>query len=263
MTSNIQSTKRQIVAAIQATAAVGDAIRELGSVPLGTLYGKVSPVMDKATFDGIIELLKNESLIAVDVHHVARWVGPAIDKPALASLALYNNDVSLFRNARESYRSRRIALQVVDGMIHADTDGWVARFESNAAAELCLLEAGYEKRGAHWVPRVVKTVKVYSGKRGGPAKVAEVWITDGLDNQLLDAGESLKHVTHSPTGFEWGYHGSGPAQLAFALLLNHTGETAVALRHYQEFKRNVVALFSDNWTLTAAEISVWLEGRAL
>ena len=29
---------------------------------------------------------------------------------------------------------------------------------------------------------------------------------------------------HSPTGFEWGYCGSGPAQLALALLADHLGE---------------------------------------
>ena len=31
----------------------------------------------------------------------------------------------------------------------------------------------------------------------------------------------LDLVNHSPTGFEWGYGGSGPAQLAVAMLAHH------------------------------------------
>lgn len=33
---------------------------------------------------------------------------------------------------------------------------------------------------------------------------------------------------HSPTGFAWGYGGSGPAQLALALLIDATGNEALA-----------------------------------
>ena len=59
---------------------------------------------------------------------------------------------------------------------------------------------------------------------------------------------------HSPTGFEWGYHGSGPAQLALALLADCVGDD-LAVTLYQEFKRRVVAnLPEDHWTLTSEEI---------
>ena len=34
----------------------------------------------------------------------------------------------------------------------------------------------------------------------------------------LERSRKLRH--HSPTGFSWGYHGGGPAQLALALLLD-------------------------------------------
>ena len=44
----------------------------------------------------------------------------------------------------------------------------------------------------------------------------------------------------SPSGFNWGYGGSGPAQLALAILLRATDhETAVA--YYQAFKWDVIA----------------------
>lgn len=59
---------------------------------------------------------------------------------------------------------------------------------------------------------------------------------------------------HSPTGFAWGYAGSGPAQLALALLADALGDDELALQHYQEFKRRVVAGWGAAWQLTATEI---------
>ncbi|MBZ5660022.1 MAG: DUF6166 domain-containing protein [Acidobacteriia bacterium] len=47
---------------------------------------------------------------------------------------------------------------------------------------------------------------------------------------------------HSPTGFCWGYGGSGPAQLALAILLEHFhGDQERALALYQDFKWKVIA----------------------
>ena len=66
---------------------------------------------------------------------------------------------------------------------------------------------------------------------------------------------------HSPTGFEWGYGGSGPAQLTLALLADACGDTATALRHYQESKREVVTVFGAAWTLTARDIQRFVECR--
>jgi len=59
------------------------------------------------------------------------------------------------------------------------------------------------------------------------------------------------------SGFEWGYGGSGPAQLALALLLDYTDDEAVALDHYQEFKTEVVSQLdcagsAGRWRLTGA-----------
>ena len=60
---------------------------------------------------------------------------------------------------------------------------------------------------------------------------------------------------HSPTGFEWGYGGSGPAQLALALLA-HCMDDETALRFYHEFTRKVIAaLPRDNpWEMTCDQI---------
>lgn len=65
-----------------------------------------------------------------------------------------------------------------------------------------------------------------------------------IDGVRLDPAESLSIRRHSPTGFSWGYGGSGPAQLALAILLHVLGRRDAdetwpggdAERLYQEFK---------------------------
>jgi hypothetical protein len=60
---------------------------------------------------------------------------------------------------------------------------------------------------------------------------------------------------HSPTGFEWGYGGSGPAQLALAILADYLGDSRRALAHYQAFKWDIIArLPRQGWTLTDKRI---------
>lgn len=61
-----------------------------------------------------------------------------------------------------------------------------------------------------------------------------------LDGKKLDPAKSQKVYNHSPTGFSWGYAGSGPAQLALAILLELT-DKATAQRNYQRFKFDVIA----------------------
>lgn len=45
---------------------------------------------------------------------------------------------------------------------------------------------------------------------------------------------------HSPTGFEWGYGGSGPAQLALAILADIGLSTPRVRQLHQRFKRSVI-----------------------
>jgi len=63
-----------------------------------------------------------------------------------------------------------------------------------------------------------------------------------VNRKRLDPAKSLALINHSPTGFCWGYGGSGPAQLALAILLEVTGDEAFALRHYQQFKWDCIAI---------------------
>lgn len=59
---------------------------------------------------------------------------------------------------------------------------------------------------------------------------------------------------HSPNGFEFGYSGGGPAQLALAILADCIGEL-LALEFYQDFKRSVIARQQTSaFALTEQEI---------
>jgi hypothetical protein len=81
-----------------------------------------------------------------------------------------------------------------------------------------------------------------------------------INGQNLDARPSLTLASHSPDGFEWGYSGSGPAQLALAILLNEYG-AARSLELYQDFKHDVISRFASHWHITSAEISDWLSRK--
>lgn len=70
-------------------------------------------------------------------------------------------------------------------------------------------------------------------KLSGDAETREVY----LDGKFLDPKPSQKHHNHSPDGFNWGYGGSGPAQLALAIILKLTGKSD----GYQDFKFKVIA----------------------
>jgi len=77
------------------------------------------------------------------------------------------------------------------------------------------------------------------------------------DKQPFTPERSLKVRNHSPDGFEWGYNGSGPAQLALALLLDVVGPR-LAQRYYQQFKRERVAQWGENWYVTDQQIKEWV-----
>ena len=74
---------------------------------------------------------------------------------------------------------------------------------------------------------------------------------------------SQRLYNHSPDGFAWGYGGSGPSQLALALLLDVTREENVAWIWYQTFKCEVVAGWpiDGDWDITNAAIWAWLRHK--
>lgn len=80
-----------------------------------------------------------------------------------------------------------------------------------------------------------------------------VYVTapDGVEIELAH------DLYHSPTGFEWGYYGSGPADLARSILKDVLGHTP---RCYQRFKAEVVAKFDrEGFTLSAIDVVAWID----
>ena len=77
------------------------------------------------------------------------------------------------------------------------------------------------------------------------------------------ARASVPHAArHSPTGIEWGYGGSGPADLALSVLLALVGERAAGAL-YQRFKDEVVARVPETGgVLRAADVRAWVERQA-
>ena len=100
------------------------------------------------------------------------------------------------------------------------------------------------------MPKIPETLR-FKGK----LITGEFWV----NGKLLSLERSLEVCNHSPTGFSWGYGGSGPAQLALAILLKYLSkEKAVAL--YQDFKREVIARFPEEDFETEVDLRTWLAG---
>lgn len=70
----------------------------------------------------------------------------------------------------------------------------------------------------------------------------------------------LKHVVcHSPDGFEWGYGGSGPADLALSILCDLLPENE-AEQLYQDFKWQVIAQIPrSGGVIGAADVLDWVK----
>ena len=76
----------------------------------------------------------------------------------------------------------------------------------------------------------------------------------------------LDIANHSPAGFSWGHDGSGPAQLALAILCDAI-DPERALPLHQQFKFEKMARLDQHsgWKMTLAEVMAWVDmagGRA-
>jgi len=82
-----------------------------------------------------------------------------------------------------------------------------------------------------------------------------------VKGDVLNPEASLKIRNHSPTGFAWGYGGSGPAQLALALLMVLEG-VEFAEENYQDFKWEVISrLPQADFEIPARYVEDWINGR--
>ena len=85
----------------------------------------------------------------------------------------------------------------------------------------------------------MKPTKIYIGIITNHEAVVTI-MAGGNESPL---NPRLDLYSHSPTGFGWGYMGSGAAQLALAILADHYGKgyERLARTLYQGFKERVIA----------------------
>jgi hypothetical protein len=86
------------------------------------------------------------------------------------------------------------------------------------------------------------------------------WVVLKNGNEL-SPDRSLEFVNHSPSGFAWGYYGSGPSQLAFAILLEET-DLNTAQEYYMQFKTEIIGKLQMTlpFKMKSNEIHAWIDG---
>jgi len=126
-------------------------------------------------------------------------------------------------------------------------------------APLCQRNAMTNKE--KWVPvGGIRDDNVYEGNHN-PSVSPKHWYQVRKNGRKFSHERSLKIRSHSPCGFAWAYGGSGPSQLALAILLEETQDKVLAQQAYQDFKSEVIAGLSEPyWRMTSDDVEAWLAG---
>ena len=118
-------------------------------------------------------------------------------------------------------------------------------------------------------------MKTYTIRRQPEGKLVCSVMRPADEKQPHNIHSNLFHlVYHSPDGFETGYSGSGPAELALSILADHFNERA-ALRPaagrlhcwalHQQFKEHFIAPNQlepgEEYTITTEAIDEWLQAK--
>lgn len=83
-----------------------------------------------------------------------------------------------------------------------------------------------------------------------------------INGRPLSPKPSLELISHSPDGFNWGYSGSGPAQLALAILFKLTGEAQWSIDNHQQFKDEMIAPLAGAFSLQIQSVQNWIDARS-
>lgn len=83
-----------------------------------------------------------------------------------------------------------------------------------------------------------------------------------VDGRALSPARSQHVWNHSPTGFESGYGGSGPAQLALAILLAAGLSNERACHLHQAFKWEFIATWQAPFDFEV-DVRAWAEAKGL
>jgi len=87
----------------------------------------------------------------------------------------------------------------------------------------------------------------------GEWETKRIW----LNGKRLYPGKSQRVRNHSRDGFNWSYEGSGPSQLALAVLLAHLPkDEAVRLR--QAFKRDMISILPHTDFSVSINLAEWI-----
>jgi hypothetical protein len=104
--------------------------------------------------------------------------------------------------------------------------------------------------------------KYYTGRRiPDGVEVALVTYTEngGKTTDYVMPDASRKVADHS-SEFNWGYGGSGPAQLSLGILLDFTKDESLAQRLAYYFKEDFVATWKGRgWHLKTTDLENWIK----
>lgn len=97
----------------------------------------------------------------------------------------------------------------------------------------------------------------FTGQRSAPGQDCRVEIVVNGQARELPRHEEVHN--HSPSGFSWGFSGSGPAQLALAMCCELVGaERAESV--YQTVKERLIAPIKlDTWIITGVQLARAIE----
>ncbi len=112
-------------------------------------------------------------------------------------------------------------------------------------------------------------MKVYVAQRPADDEIGDCRVTVEHEGRLYP----LVHVELHSDAFEWGYAGSGPADLALSILADHFGEhptlgelrrgECLCWRFHQDFKwRFIAPAPAEGFRLASYEIDDWLHEQA-
>jgi hypothetical protein len=82
-----------------------------------------------------------------------------------------------------------------------------------------------------------------------------------LNGRALNPRRSQLVLNHSPDGFAWGYGGSGPAQLALAILLEAGVSDDRAVRLHQRFKAAFVTKWVQDFEVEV-DVVAWITNQS-
>jgi hypothetical protein len=93
--------------------------------------------------------------------------------------------------------------------------------------------------------------KVYQGDRS---------LNDWTLKKVTVNGKPLRHIKRHSEDLEWGYCGSGCADLSLSILTDYLGDRCKADQFYQQFKFDIISgLAYEGWEIKGSEIDEWLK----